>query len=490
VNSADESAQSSYASCNYTSGGSNINVTFNSLTANGSSSQMTTQLTLTFSQSITGLSSSNITLSGLSSVSTGTLSGSGTTYTLGIEVSSLYTKTGTLSVSVSKSGYNISGTPKTVTVYSPPTKLGTPTGLQANSGGSFIQISFTPVSLAYSYQLFRATSANGSYSQITASGGSSGSNYVLTDSSPLTGTSYYKVKAIPLSTLNLLESDLSNYVSSSGGATKPNTPTGISATQSGSSINVSWSNVTGATSYKVYRSSSASGTYSLLSSPSSTSYIDNSPLSGYNYYKVSAVNSAGESAQSSYVSCNYSSTTKPNAPTGLAATQSGTSIYITWYIVSNATSYNVYWSNSASGTYTKRGSNFTQSYAYDNSPLPGYNYYKVTAVNSAGESALSSFTYCNYSSTTKPNAPTGVTATLSGTYIYISWNSVPGATSYKVYQSNSASGSYLWLVGGTSTTQTHIYDTAPTVGAYNYYKVTAINSAGESALSSYAACYR
>jgi fibronectin type 3 domain-containing protein len=93
-------------------------------------------------------------------------------------------------------------------------KLATPTNLQAYSGGSFVQISFTEVSLAYTYELYRSTSANGAYSKITASGGSSGSSYVLTDSNPRSGTSYYKVKAIPLSSLTYLTaSDLSSYVS-------------------------------------------------------------------------------------------------------------------------------------------------------------------------------------------------------------------------------------------------------------------------------------
>jgi hypothetical protein len=90
-------------------------VAFNGVTANGSSSQTTTQLTLTFSQAITGLTIDHITLSGVSGAVKGTLSGSGTTYTLGI---SGFTSGGTLSVSVSSpSGYSVSGSPKTVTIY-------------------------------------------------------------------------------------------------------------------------------------------------------------------------------------------------------------------------------------------------------------------------------------------------------------------------------------------------------------------------------------
>jgi hypothetical protein len=96
------------------SGGGDTAVTFNSVTANGSSSQTTTQLTLTFSQAITGLSAADITLSGVSGVTKGTLSGSGPAYTLGI---SGFTSGGTLNVAVAKSGYTVSGSPKTVTIY-------------------------------------------------------------------------------------------------------------------------------------------------------------------------------------------------------------------------------------------------------------------------------------------------------------------------------------------------------------------------------------
>jgi hypothetical protein len=96
------------------SSGGNTAVTFSNVSANGSSSQTTTQLTLTFSQAITGLSASDITLSSLSGVSKGTLSGSGPTYTLGI---SGFTSGGTLSVAVAKTGYNISGSPQTATIY-------------------------------------------------------------------------------------------------------------------------------------------------------------------------------------------------------------------------------------------------------------------------------------------------------------------------------------------------------------------------------------
>lgn len=95
-------------------------------------------------------------------------------------------------------------------------QLATPTGLSVDSRAidMFVQISFDEVPLAYKYELYRATSAGGYYRKVTAIGGGSqsGGRYCMTDQNPLDGTSYYKVKAIPLSYLGIEESELSSYV--------------------------------------------------------------------------------------------------------------------------------------------------------------------------------------------------------------------------------------------------------------------------------------
>ena len=180
-----------------------------------------------------------------------------------------------------------------------------------------------------------------------------------------------------------------------------------------------------------------------------------------------------------------------NAPTGVTATNVGSSsspqIQISWNSVSTATSYKVYRSSSSNGTYSQIGSATSNTYLYDYSPMTGYNYYKVKAVNSAGESPYSSYAYYYYSATTVPNAPTGVTVinvgSSSSPQIEISWNSVSNATSYNVYRSSTATGTYSQISSATS--NTYLYDYSPMTG-YNYYKVKALNSAGESSYSSYA----
>jgi len=89
-----------------------ISVNLSNVTAN-TSSGITTHLTLTFSQAITGLTANDITLNGVSGIIKGNLSSSGSTYTLPV---SGFTNSGTLTVSVSKTGYNISDSQKTVSI--------------------------------------------------------------------------------------------------------------------------------------------------------------------------------------------------------------------------------------------------------------------------------------------------------------------------------------------------------------------------------------
>lgn len=96
---------------------------------------------------------------------------------------------------------------------STPSKLETPKNIEAHSSTYYVQISVDEVPLAYEYELYRSKSPSSGYTKITASGGSTASKrYVLTDSNPISGTTYYKVKAKALSYLGIADSDFSSYV--------------------------------------------------------------------------------------------------------------------------------------------------------------------------------------------------------------------------------------------------------------------------------------
>ncbi|WP_461252243.1 hypothetical protein, partial [Treponema sp. R8-4-B8] len=62
----------------------------------------------------------------------------------------------------------------------------------------------------------------------------------------------------------------------------------------------------------------------------------------------------------------------------------------------------------------------------------------------------------------------------------ISWNAVSGATSYKIYYSNTATGTYEYSSSATSSPVEKFFYNDTT----SYWKVTAVNSYGKSALSS------
>jgi hypothetical protein len=121
-----------------------VAVTFVSVTANGASSQSTTELTLSFSAPITGLSAADITLSGLTGVSKGSITGSNP-YTLPI---SGFSASGTLSVAVAKAGFAISGTPKEVAVYYVPVIEATPDTLASTLVNLHTNTASSPYNIA------------------------------------------------------------------------------------------------------------------------------------------------------------------------------------------------------------------------------------------------------------------------------------------------------------------------------------------------------
>ena len=97
-------------------GNNDIEVSFTSLTADGSSSQITTKLTLSFDKDIDGFSAGDITFdAGTTGATKGTLTRTSTgKYELTL---SGITEGGMVSVSVSKSSYTITGGPRQVTLY-------------------------------------------------------------------------------------------------------------------------------------------------------------------------------------------------------------------------------------------------------------------------------------------------------------------------------------------------------------------------------------
>ncbi len=120
-----------------------------------------------------------------------------------------------------------------------------------------------------------------------------------------------------------------------GGTTIPSAPSYIYASPDGPSsapfAAVSWASVSGATSYQIYRSSSAYGSYSLLKTVTITTYHDENVKYGNTYYyKVKAKNSAGTSDYSDYAECKFTDKRKPGPVTYGNCTVSGTTMTLRW----------------------------------------------------------------------------------------------------------------------------------------------------------------
>ena len=238
---------------------------------------------------------------------------------------------------------------------------------------------------------------------------------------------------------------------------------------------LTWNVVEGATSYRIYRSTSKGSGYSLLGTTTATSYTNTGAKAGTTYYyRVKACNDAGLSPYSNIVSGKVKSVTpKPAAPVvKIGNSASSGKPMLTWNAVSGATSYKVYRATSQNGTYSLLGTVTTTSYINTGAKAGVTYYYKVKAVNSAGESAYSNIVS---GKTTVTTLTVGHSATSGKPQL--TWKAVSGAASYRVYRATAKNGAYSVINTTKALTYTNV---GAALGTTYYYKVEALNAAGKS----------
>ena len=197
------------------------------------------------------------------------------------------------------------------------------------------------------------------------------------------------------------------------------------------------------------------------------------------YYKVSATNTGGESAQSSY---NYR-TTLAAIPTGLnirSATSS--SLTVSWNPISGAGGYRLYRSTSPNGTFSERQTIYAPTTTFIDTGLTAGTtyYYKVSFYyNGASDSPKSSYVSGTTTSISPslPPAPADMSVgSATSSSLTVSWVPVSGAGGYRVYRASSANGTFSEIsFGSTATTYT---DSGLAAGITYYYKVCAYNGGG------------
>jgi fibronectin type 3 domain-containing protein len=275
-----------------------------------------------------------------------------------------------------------------------PTAPSAPVNLAATAGDTSASLTWTASSGATSYKVKRGTSNGGPYTQVGTPAAAAYSDTSLTN-----GTTYYYV----VSAMNATgESSNSAQTSATpvAPATVPATPTGLAAVSGNATVALTWTASSGATSYKVKRGTSSGGPYTQVATPSAAAHSDTSLTNGATYYYVvSAVNAAGESANSAQVTGNP---VAPVTPTVTVTVNPAVTHAISPYIygVNNAFTAGVYPAGSGSAvpgslTFDRLGGNRLTAYNWEtNASNAGSDYFyqndQLFAAGAAG-SAITSF---------------------------------------------------------------------------------------------------
>ena len=336
------------------------------------------------------------------------------------------------------------------------------------------QLTWAAVDGAAKYEIYRSTQQSTGF---TLLGTTTSTSYVNTGAA-VGKTYYYKVRAL---NVDGAAGAYSSTVSGAAKAVAPAAPTVTMTYSDGGKPKLTWSAVSGATSYRVYRSESRGTGYSLLGTTTSTSYVNTGAAVGKTYYyRVKAVNSAGTSAYSNIVS-GRAKAAIPAAPRVTIGNSSASGKpQLTWAAVDGAAKYEIYRSTQQSTGFTLLGTTTSTSYVNTGAAVGKTYYYKVRALNVDGAAGAYSSTVSGAAKAVAPAAPT-VTMTYSdGGKPKLTWSAVSGATSYRVYRSESRGTGYSLL--GTTTSTSYV-NTGAAVGKTYYYRVKAVNSAGTSAYS-------
>ncbi|NKE71591.1 hypothetical protein MNODULE_12655 [Nitrospiraceae bacterium HYJII51-Mn-bac16s-1-B09] len=284
------------------------------------------------------------------------------------------------------------------------------------------------------------------------------------------------------------------------GGRPPAAPTGVAVTAFSGAVVIGWDPVDGATSYNVYvaagpgvtktnyetlpfgkRNPAAAGPFT------QSDLLDGTPY----YFVVTAVNEAGESAESAEVSATPTSTALPLPPTGLRAIAADGQVTLEWNSVTGASSYFLYratvsginrdnWNTIVGGNRTQVPGGATV-YIEDDLTNGTTYFFVVTAQNNLGQGAESAEVSATpFAAETVPVQPTNLTASAADSEVILNWNAAAGAQFYNVYWSTTAevtpdNGTKIPNLSGTSYTHT-----ALTNNTLYYYILTAENAHGES----------
>lgn len=364
---------------------------------------------------------------------------------------------------------------KPVEISAPPVP---PSSLGTYPGDMFVNLIWPASSGALGYTVYQSFSETGTYFPV---GTINDLNYRAINLQ--NGVTYwFKVAAV-----NEAGTGDMGPAASAVPALAVNIPSGVGglrATGGNGKVDLSWNIVPEASGYNIYKAFSEGGPYNLYAGNIDALSYSVSGLDNGNTYwfKVAAVNSAGEGDKGSAAAASaVAPVIPPVPPAAVNATSGNASAVISWDCVAGASSYTVYVGPSASGPFTQSatvsGSPYTVTGLSNGRPY----WFAVGANNTAGNGERSELVRVVPAvPVTIPLIPIGLSVSAGNSSAFLSWNSSSSAVSYNIYQSLSESGVYskIQSSAGTSASINGL-----TNGISYMFKVTGVNEAGESKLS-------
>ncbi len=309
---------------------------------------------------------------------------------------------------------------------------------------------------------------------LAASTANDGTEALVIPNTPTT-TARIKIEAVGNIFFDISNTNFTITAGSSCGTATGLASSGVTTT----SANVSWTAVSGATSYAVDYKLNSSSTWTSFSTAQTATTASLTGLATGSLYdwKVIATCASGTGAAAS---AQFTTLIPCVAPSGLTSSAiTSSSATVSWSAVSGATSYAVDYKLNASSTWTS----FSTAQTGTSANLTGLTASSLYdwRVSATCPSGTTTATVAQFTTTASPacNAPTGLTSSaVTSNSATISWTAASGAVSYAVdYKLNSSS---TWTSFSTAQTGTSANLAGLTASSLYDWRVTTNCSSGSS----------
>ncbi|MGD0090296.1 MAG: hypothetical protein ABSE73_10285 [Planctomycetota bacterium] len=250
----------------------------------------------------------------------------------------------------------------------------------------------------------------------------------------------------------------------------PYAPASLQAAPGDKQIALTWAGCAGATAYAVKRAAQATGPFAKLAQDvKEYRYVDTAVENrGKYFYKVSALNPAGQSGDSDAAGATAGA---PLPPARVEAVPADKKITLRFTPGANAKGYNIKRATTKTGPFESVAKSVMENAYTDNGVTNGTTYhYVVSTLNENGESLDSAPVAATPAA--PPSAPGQPSACAGSGRVALSWPASPGATSYNLKRAADIAGPYALLVG--ALTEPWYADSAVKDGTTYFYKVSAL----------------